>query len=68
MSLGSNSYVWLFLAVILAGYALYRVGALAWVTFLGLSFLQIVGIIVIVIFAFLIIFIGIKILLRGGWI
>jgi len=67
MSLGSNSYVWLFLAVILAGYALYRVGALSLAAFLGLSFLQIIGIVVIVIFAFLIIFIGIKILLRGGW-
>jgi hypothetical protein len=67
MSLGSNSYVWLFLAVILAGYALYRVGALSLMGFIGLPFLQIIGVVVIVIFAFLIIFIGIKVLLRGGW-
>jgi len=67
MSLGSNSYVWLFLAVILAGYALYRVGALSMIAFMGLPFLQIVGVVVIVVFAFLIIFIGIKVLLRGGW-
>lgn len=67
MSLGSYSYVWLFLAVIAAGYALYKVSLLGLAAFLHLNILGMVGIVVIVVFALAIIFIGIRVLIRGGW-
>lgn len=61
-----NANVLLFLACMLAGYALFKVGPMMG-ALVGLGILQIVGLIAIVLFALVILFIGVKVLFNGGW-
>jgi hypothetical protein len=63
----SNSNLLVFLAAILAGWVLFRFAPASLAALLGLPFLQLVGLIVILIFALVIIYIGLRVLLRGGW-
>ncbi|MBS8266043.1 hypothetical protein DYI25_16575 [Mesobacillus boroniphilus] len=65
MSLNSN--VLLFLAAILAGYAVLRFAPASLAALIAMPFLKIVAVLVILIFAFVIIYIGLRTLLRGGW-
>lgn len=65
MSFNWGSNILLFLACMVAGWALIQYGPLL-LTLTGGIF-AIIGVIVIVLFAFVIIFIGLRVLLRGGW-
>lgn len=66
MSFNWGSNVLLFLACMLAGWVLIEFGPLL-LTLSGLGIFGIIGVIVIVLFAFVIIFIGLRVLFRGGW-
>lgn len=61
-----NTNVLLFLACMVAGYALFKVGPMLG-ALTGLGILQIVGLVAIVLFALVILYIGIKVLFNGGW-
>ncbi|MBT2659683.1 hypothetical protein [Bacillus sp. ISL-45] len=63
----SNTNLFVFLAAILAGWVLFRFAPASLAALLGLPFLKLVGVVVIIIFALVIIYIGLRILLRGGW-
>ncbi|MCM3125924.1 hypothetical protein QNH36_20395 [Mesobacillus sp. AQ2] len=65
MSFNWGSNILLFLACMVAGWALIQYGPML-LTLTGGIFV-IIGVIVIVLFAFVIIFIGLRVLLRGGW-
>jgi hypothetical protein len=66
MSFNLNSNVLLFLACILAGFALLKVAPYVYGLF-ALPFLKIIAILAILIFALVIIFIGFRTLFSGGW-
>lgn len=66
MSFNWGSNVLLFLACILAGWVVFKFGPLL-LALAGLGIFKIIGVLVIVIFAFVIIFIGLKVLFKGGW-
>jgi hypothetical protein len=63
----SNTNLFVFLAAILAGWVLFRFAPASLAALIALPFLKIVGVVVILIFALVIIYIGLRILLRGGW-
>lgn len=63
----SNSSVFIYLAAILAGYVLFRFAPASLAALLGLPFLQLLGVLFIVIFALVIIYIALRTLFRGGW-
>ena len=63
----SNSNLFIFLAAILAGYVLFRLAPASLGALIGLPFLKLIGILVILIFALVIIYIGLRTLFRGGW-
>jgi hypothetical protein len=63
----SNSNLFIFLAAILAGYVLFRLAPASLAALIGLPFLKLIGIVVILIFALVIIYIGLRTLFRGGW-
>ncbi|ESU31247.1 hypothetical protein G3A_17870 [Bacillus sp. 17376] len=63
----NNTNLFVFLAAILAGWVLFRFAPASLAVLLNLPFLQIVGLVVILIFALVIIYIGLRILLKGGW-
>ncbi|CAM3906281.1 hypothetical protein [Mesobacillus thioparans] len=65
MSLNWGSNILLFLACMVAGWALIQFGPM--LMSLSGGIFVIIGVIVIVLFAFVIIFIGLRVLLRGGW-
>ena len=66
MSFG-NSNLLIFLAAILAGWVLYKFAPVSLAALLLLPILKLIGLVVILIFAFVIIFIAFKVLFRGGW-
>ncbi|MCM3664090.1 hypothetical protein M3204_06730 [Mesobacillus subterraneus] len=66
MSFNFGSNVFLFLACMLAGWALIKFGPYL-LTLAGMGIFGIIGVIVIVVFAFVIIFIGLRVLINGGW-
>jgi hypothetical protein len=66
MSFNISSNVLLFLACMVAGWALMKVGPLLF-TLATLKFFGIIGVLVIVVFALVIIFIGLRVLFSGGW-
>jgi hypothetical protein len=65
MSFNWGSNVLLFVACMLAGWVLMKFGPML-LTLPGGLF-GIIGVIVIVLFAFVIIFIGLRVLFKGGW-
>lgn len=65
MSFNWGSNVLLFVACMLAGWVVMKFGPLL-LNLTGGIF-GIIGVIVIVLFAFVIIFIGLRVLFRGGW-
>ncbi|MBT2679110.1 hypothetical protein J7E38_08850 [Bacillus sp. ISL-35] len=65
MSFNWGSNILLFLACMVAGWALIHYGPML-LTLSGGIFV-IIGVIVIVLFAFVIIFIGLRVLFKGGW-
>lgn len=67
MSFNTNPNVFLFLACILAGYALISIVPISLAVFLGYTIIQMIGAVVVLIFALVIIYIGVKVLFSGGW-
>jgi hypothetical protein len=65
MSFNWGSNVLLFVACMLAGWVLMKFGPML-LTLTGGLF-GIIGVLVIVLFAFVIIFIGLRVLFKGGW-
>jgi hypothetical protein len=63
----SNTNLFVFLAAILAGWVLFRFAPASLAALIGLPFLQLIGLVVILIFAIVIIFIGLRVLFKGGW-
>lgn len=63
----SNSNLFIFLAAILAGWVLLRFAPATLAALLALPFLQLVGLVIILIFALVIIYIGLRVLFKGGW-
>ena len=66
MSFGHSNLL-VFLAAILAGWVLYKFAPVSLAALLSLPLLPLIGLLVILIFAFVIIFIALRILFRGGW-
>ncbi|RSD27570.1 hypothetical protein [Mesobacillus subterraneus] len=66
MSFNFGSNVLLFLAAMLAGWALIKFGP-GLLTLATLGLFEIIGVLVIVIFAIVIIFIALRVLFNGGW-
>jgi sensor histidine kinase YesM len=66
MSFNANPIVLLFLACILSGFAILNVAPYI-SGLLSLPVLKIIGVLAILIFSFVIIFIGLRTLFNGGW-